>query len=151
MEGIMQGSSESPDTIKRLSQMLLYYGESQSKFGKRFNLDQSYLSTILNGRRKISGTVLKAMAKQDIDIKWLLTGEGEMFIPRASKKMSHLTDNEIVKELSDLKDDLIKSLKQQVEQMKKNLEASEIQMQSLENDLKKTKEQLKIYEAAEAV
>jgi len=89
-------SHESPETIERLKQMLQYYRENQSKFGKRFNLDQSYLSTIINGRRKISGTVLKAMARQNVDIRWLLTGQGEMFMSQGYVSSSDQESSEVI-------------------------------------------------------
>ena len=79
------------------------------------------MSLVLNHRVKISSTVLKAMARQGIDITWLLTGEGEMFISQGNVGSSSLESSEV----SDLKDELIQSVKGQIEILKEDLRRSD--------------------------
>lgn len=122
-------SHETSETIERLRQLFRYYGESQIKFGKRFNLDQSYLSVIFKGQRKISGTVIKSMARLNVDITWLYTGKGEMFTGQGNVRSTNQESSEVL----DLKSDLILSLKGQVGQLNDALKRSEEIIRNIDN------------------
>jgi len=53
---------------------------SQSEFGKRIAVAQSYLASIENGQRDVTPKIFKLICNEyGVNEKWLETGEGEMF------------------------------------------------------------------------
>ena len=56
---------------------------SQQEFAESLELSQGVISSIENGRRNVSRNVLESLGlKHRINATWVLTGEGEMFLPR---------------------------------------------------------------------
>lgn len=54
-------------------------GINQTELSKELNIQQSNLSEILSGKRSVSNKLLESLSSHfDINLAWLLTGEGEM-------------------------------------------------------------------------
>lgn len=57
---------------------------SQTDFGKRLGLGRSYISAIELGQRTIKDRLIFEICREfGISEKWLRTGEGEMYAPKA--------------------------------------------------------------------
>jgi len=66
----------------RLGKILDYLELSQTAVSQSIGQSQSYISQMIKGTRRISRTLLQFITKNysQINIKWLLTGEGEMIL-----------------------------------------------------------------------
>jgi transcriptional regulator with XRE-family HTH domain len=54
----------------------------QIKLSEQLDIDQSYISMLMNGKREISKIMALSLQNlYNISPTWLLTGEGEMFLP----------------------------------------------------------------------
>lgn len=71
---------------ERLRQLIQAIGISQKSFAERIKVKQAFISDIVNGRTKgFSIETLSEIAfKFNVNLNWLLTGEGEMFLPGKS-------------------------------------------------------------------
>lgn len=71
------------DTVgKRLKYVIKSQGLTQQEVADRFGIDRSLLSVLCNDKQKISKLMLYALkAEFNVNPTWLLTGEGEMFLP----------------------------------------------------------------------
>ena len=68
---------------KRLKQLRIELDMNQEEFGKILMLKKSGVSALESGQRRINEKHLKRLSlytKKSINIDWLKTGEGEMFI-----------------------------------------------------------------------
>ena len=65
---------------KRLKKIREYLGYSQNEFAKKLGLKQNTISAYENDRLDVSGKVLSWLAYNKINLSWLFTGEGEMFL-----------------------------------------------------------------------
>ena len=65
----------------RLNEFILILGISQNAFAQSIGVTKGYLNDALNGRKGVGINILLNTAKayRQINIRWLLTGEGEMF------------------------------------------------------------------------
>ena len=65
----------------RLNQFILILDISQNAFAQSIKVSRGFLNDVLNGRKGLGGTPLINVAKayNQLNIRWLLTGEGEMF------------------------------------------------------------------------
>ena len=60
-------------------------------FAEQLKIDQSYVTQLTNGRRNPSDRLVSDICEKfNISEKWLRTGEGEMFSPKASAAMEAL-------------------------------------------------------------
>lgn len=69
---------------ERLKALRISCNKSQEEFGKILGLSKSGVSEIENGRRNVTEQhliMLKNYTEKSINIEWLRTGEGEMFLP----------------------------------------------------------------------
>ena len=76
---------------------------NQDKFAKKLGISQNFLSSIERSDRGISSTVIVALDKIGVNLHWLLSGKGEMFLTDTDE----ITDSnghisEAVKLLSEL-------------------------------------------------
>ena len=67
----------------RLNQFILILNISQNAFAQSIGVTKGYLNDVVNGRRGIGSVILinTAKAYHDLNIRWLITGEGEMYEP----------------------------------------------------------------------
>lgn len=67
------------DFMKRLQNVMDYYGESSSSFAEKIGVQRSSISHILSGRNKPSlDFILKILsAFPEVDLYWLFNGNGE--------------------------------------------------------------------------
>jgi len=83
---------------KRLS--LIRGGRKQKAFADSLGVNQNYISRYEAGKIKPSFEFLKSVAeKENININWLLTGKGEMYLSENKSK------SELIKEIAELKRD----------------------------------------------
>ncbi|WP_061254206.1 transcriptional regulator [Leptospira interrogans] len=73
---------------KRFSEFFKVVGLTQEEFAKRIRIGgRSNISAWLNGVHGISGTAIAAMEHEfNLNSIWLLTGEGEMFLPKTESQ-----------------------------------------------------------------
>ncbi len=75
---------------ERIKQIRNYFSLSQTKFAKMLNKSAGFISTVENGRCGLSeSTVNDICSVFGIDKNWLLTGEGEMFVPGSEKGIAN--------------------------------------------------------------
>lgn len=58
-------------------------GLSQSALAQMVGVTQGFLSQVLKGKKDVSGKMLRNIASgtDDLNIRWLLTGKGDMLLP----------------------------------------------------------------------
>lgn len=67
---------------KRISALRQYLGLTQAEFGKKVGVARNTIATYESGVREPKDSVLLMMSKEfGVDVDWLKTGEGEMFLP----------------------------------------------------------------------
>ena len=66
---------------KRLNLLNLKLEISQSALSKQLKVPQSFLNAVVFGKKGISAKIIinLSLAYKDLNIRWLLTGEGDMF------------------------------------------------------------------------
>lgn len=76
-------------------------GLKQGKFAEQLGMSQAYLSDIEHGRKGFSATLLMALDNKNVNLHWLLTGEGQMLYSPDYPLSSDLSDKikKIVHEL----------------------------------------------------
>lgn len=71
------------DKGERLRLIIMHTNLSQKKFAEKIGIQHGYLSSIVNGHKEISGSVIEAIAihyGHIYNIGWLLSGNGEMLL-----------------------------------------------------------------------
>jgi len=64
---------------ERLKQFITSEKITQKEFALKIDSTQQYVSALLNGKRKLGSNILERIEKEfNINIAWLLTGEGAM-------------------------------------------------------------------------
>ena len=67
------------DIKKRIREIIKVRGGNASSLARSINLNSAYFVSMLNSQEKgISATVYKALLKNNVNINWLITGEGKM-------------------------------------------------------------------------
>ena len=68
----------------RLEEFISALDETQTSFAQRVGLSQGYMSQMIGGSRTLSKKLLQFIAKElpDANVRWLVTGEGEMFLEK---------------------------------------------------------------------
>jgi transcriptional regulator with XRE-family HTH domain len=69
---------------KRLNEIISTLGISQNKFANEIKWNQALISKIMKGKTYVSDKLIDAIcAGHNVNKNWFLTGEGEMFCPKA--------------------------------------------------------------------
>jgi transcriptional regulator with XRE-family HTH domain len=65
---------------QRLENLRVHYGLNQRDFAQKIGVSQSLLSTYLNSDKELSLSIIRGVAKvfPEINLNWLLKGQGEM-------------------------------------------------------------------------
>lgn len=72
--------------IARIAEYMTMHGYTASSLSKEINIDPSNMSKMLKGEQKITDkTISKIVNALGLNRMWLLTGEGEMYIPQDGK------------------------------------------------------------------
>lgn len=76
--------TDSTEQGARLEKLIEALGNSQVSMAESIGISQSYISQMVSGSRNISRNVLHAITKtfQNVNVRWLLTGDGEMFLQK---------------------------------------------------------------------
>lgn len=76
-------STTTPEKGNRLRKIIEHTGLSQTKFALKAGLRPNYITSIVNGYKDLSGSILETIAFQygnKYNIGWLLTGNGKMLL-----------------------------------------------------------------------
>lgn len=76
--------------------------EKQKIFANKIGIEQASLSSIENGKTPSLDTVIKVALVYQVNLNWLLTGEGEMLKSAAQSTQQH-AENNIVVEIDKMK------------------------------------------------
>ena len=84
------------DLRNRLQEVRRTFGISQRDLAKRVGVTSQLISMMETGRTQLSHLTAKAIeAEFGVNHEWLLTGEGEMMVRRASPSKSPVVSNEL--------------------------------------------------------
>ena len=74
------------DQSLRLKKLIKELNLNQSSFAKSLGMTQPNISRMVNGESKLSMEVLNGITKahRQVNLHWLLTGDGEMFFEKSS-------------------------------------------------------------------
>lgn len=89
------------DQSRRLQQLIKALNMNQSKFAKHLGVTQPNISRMVTGESRISTEILNRiiLAYKNVNLHWLLTGEGQMFMESPQEKSSPIntpSENNIV-------------------------------------------------------
>ena len=110
---------------ERIKSILTHYGINSGEFATKLNIQKSSVSHLLSGRNRPSFVFLSKFVRvfPEIDIRWLLTGEGDMLI------------NSIDKTVADKPNDIEVQIKQKKETPLQNVlssdNATDVQIKSI--------------------
>lgn len=66
--------------LARLKEVVAALGVSRTKFGAGLGLDSAYISRVLNGKQRLSDSMIaRIVLRYGVNENWLRNGEGEMF------------------------------------------------------------------------
>ena len=66
---------------KRIGEIVADRGGNRTKLADEIGISPAYLASVINSPDKnVTSKLLKAFAKIDINLNWLLTGEGTMYL-----------------------------------------------------------------------
>ena len=68
---------ESIEIIERFKRVVK---GSQTMFAEEYGVSRCAISEIINGKRSISGNLMKKISKKGISLDWLLTGVGNVYV-----------------------------------------------------------------------
>ena len=78
---MLQTKIKDEDIKKRIRDVIRLRGGNASALARSINLNSAYFVSMLNSPEKgISATVYKALAKVNVNINWLVDGEGDIGI-----------------------------------------------------------------------
>ncbi|MBL7782721.1 MAG: helix-turn-helix transcriptional regulator [Saprospiraceae bacterium] len=99
----------------RLKKLLRALDINQVSFAKSVGMAQPNISKMMNGERQLSLDVLYRISdKYHVNLHWLLTGVGEMFLDEVQKRSS-----EVNEDASPYKTNRLEELEEGVEQIEK--------------------------------
>ena len=115
------------DIGKRLTQVRQFFRESQIEFAKRLKTSRGSIIRYEKGERKITPDVLYQLTQHDIDINWLLIGQGQMLINMSPDNNYETAQNiraleitiEVLKNFIHNLDINVKSISEKIEERKK--------------------------------
>ena len=84
---------ENKNIVMRIKILIEHEKVSPSKFAKMIDFNQSNLSKILNGDRKVAPNLINAICdKFNVSYKWLVNGEGSMFLADSDNNVPVVAD-----------------------------------------------------------
>ena len=100
---------------KRLKQLIDYYGISTRQFEQKINVSNGVIAKVLVQNTTLRSDVLSKIADSfpDINIGWILTGKGEMFLQKSGNTQEE--DTRFVK----IPTDVWEAMQMQTESLKK--------------------------------
>ena len=84
----------------RLKQIRGLYSESQAKFAARFGLPQSTYAPYEKGARSVPDEIKIKLNEMGINLNWLITGNGPMYVSEESVQMSSATTHESIEKMN---------------------------------------------------
>ena len=76
---MLKTQSKDEEIKQRLREVIKLHGGNASKLARSMSLNPAYFVSMLNSSEKgISATVYKALAKVNVNLNWLVNGEGSM-------------------------------------------------------------------------
>ena len=118
-----QFMGEHAEIIERINFYVRQKGGNKSALARDWGVSPSHLGVVLKGTRQVSSTMLKNAGENGYNTKWLLTGEGEPYLPTDVAGGRQTTDYR--DELIASKDEVIALLKEKnallEQQLKKGL------------------------------
>lgn len=99
---------------ERISECIKKSGLTKTAFGKRIGVSQSFVSQICSGASSPSSGTIKNICREfNISEDWLLTGEGEPFLPQSKEDVLRNTVEHLMPdESADFKRRLVVALSQ---------------------------------------
>ncbi|UPY80759.1 helix-turn-helix domain-containing protein [Leptospira weilii] len=83
MDNVSQNQNEISGRVRELISAL---GITQKEFADKLNLTPAFINNVLNQGKSFSQeTIIKISFKFRVNINWLLSGEGDMFIPSSEE------------------------------------------------------------------
>jgi hypothetical protein len=115
--------AENTEIIERINFYVRQKGGNKSALARDWGVSPSHLGVVLKGTRQVSSTMLKNAGDNGYNTKWLLTGQGEPYLPTGVEGDGQATDYR--DELIASKDEVIALLKEKnallEQQLKKDL------------------------------
>lgn len=91
--------AENTEIIERINFYVRQKGGNKSALARDWGVSPSHLGVVMKGTRQVSSTMLKNANDNGYNTKWLLTGQGEPYLPTSPEK----------EQATDLRDELIAS------------------------------------------
>ena len=115
--------AENTEIIERINFYVQQKGGNKSALARDWGVSPSHLGVVMKGTRQVSSTMLKNANDNGYNTKWLLTGQGEPYLPTSAAEKEQSTD--LRDELLASKDEVIALLKEKnallEQQLKKDL------------------------------
>ena len=115
--------AENTEIIERINFYVRQKGGNKSALARDWGVSPSHLGVVMKGTRQVSSTMLKNAKDNGYNTKWLLTGQGEPYLPTSDVKKEQALDYR--DELIASKDEVIALLKEKnallEQQLKKGL------------------------------
>lgn len=82
---------------QRLKKLIKALGINQTLFAKSLGMTQPNISRMISGEGKVSAEVLNriTITYKNINLHWLITGDGDMFLETAQEKDSQVNEPSI--------------------------------------------------------
>lgn len=92
--------TDSQEQGVRLEKLIETLNLTQVSMAETLEISQGYISQMVSGSRNISRTVLQSITKkfQNVNVRWILTGEGEMFSATGPVKTNGVSEPELIYE-----------------------------------------------------
>ncbi|GEM_PF-1134159 len=83
------------DQCIRLKKLIKALNLNQIEFAKSLGMSQPNISRMVNGDSRVSAEVLSRIATSymDVNLHWVLTGDGEVFLGQEEKTSFEITDS----------------------------------------------------------
>lgn len=83
---------------RRLRELIKELKINQLSLAKRLQVSQPNISKVINGENKISAELLNRITEQykQVNLHWLLTGQGDMFIEEKPGKTYQVNETEFI-------------------------------------------------------
>ena len=115
--------AENTEIIERINFYVRQKGGNKSALARDWGVSPSHLGVVMKGTRQVSSTMLKNASDNGYNTKWLLSGQGEPYLPTSDVEKEQATDYR--DELIASKDEVIALLKEKnallEQQLKKDL------------------------------